>query len=46
MNPYPFQLEDLAKLRANNYTGLIATEAGITLEIFYDEEGERNGNDV
>ena len=28
MKPYPFQLEDLAKLRANNYTGLIATEAG------------------
>ena len=21
-------------------------EAGIALEIFYDEEGERNGNDV
>lgn len=28
LTPYPFQVEDLAKLRANNYTGLIAIEAG------------------
>lgn len=28
LTPYPFQLEDLAKLRQHNYTGLIAIEAG------------------
>jgi hypothetical protein len=28
LTPYPFQLEDLAQLRANNYTGLVAVEPG------------------
>lgn len=28
LTPYPFQLKDLATLRANNYTGLVAIEAG------------------
>lgn len=28
LTPYDWQLRDLAKLRANNYTGLVAIEAG------------------